>query len=138
MTKLALLHLHAAAKLAMTGVIWCVQVVHYPSLDSSARHGARPTEAMKIAIAGMGISGLTEHYLNPMTVAIWSTEPDRILEAPAKLILRFLDNHHLLGTRDYHPWRVIKGGFLEPTIGDVQLLSGKPLSRRHLRPSAFT
>jgi cyclopropane-fatty-acyl-phospholipid synthase len=30
-----------------------------------------------------------------------------------------------------------EGGFLERTIGDVQILSGKPLNRRNVRPSSF-
>jgi predicted NAD/FAD-binding protein len=53
---------------------------------------------------------LVEHYIIPLTAAIWSTEPRRALDTPARFILRFLDNHRLLGTRGYHPWRVIRGG----------------------------
>lgn len=30
-----------------------------------------------------------------------------------------------------------EGGFLERTIGDVQILFGKPLNRRHVKPSSF-
>ncbi|MGB5660065.1 MAG: FAD-dependent oxidoreductase [Thermoanaerobaculia bacterium] len=53
---------------------------------------------------------LAELYVIPLTAAIWSTEPQRALETPARFILRFLDNHRLLGTIGYHTWRVIKGG----------------------------
>ena len=53
---------------------------------------------------------LVEHYIIPLTAAIWSTEPQRALDTPAQFILRFLDNHRLLGTADYHTWRVICGG----------------------------
>ncbi len=53
---------------------------------------------------------LAEHYLIPLTAAIWSTEPRRVLETPARFVLRFLDNHRLLGTGDYHAWRAIRGG----------------------------
>jgi predicted NAD/FAD-binding protein len=53
---------------------------------------------------------LAEHYLIPLTAAIWSTDPKQILETPAGFILSFLDNHNLLGSADYLPWRVIKGG----------------------------
>jgi predicted NAD/FAD-binding protein len=53
---------------------------------------------------------LAERYVLPLAAAIWSTEPQRALDTPAKFILRFLDNHNLLGTTGYHPWRVIKGG----------------------------
>jgi predicted NAD/FAD-binding protein len=53
---------------------------------------------------------LAEHYIIPLTAAIWSTEPRRALETPARFILRFLDNHNLLETSGYHDWRVIRGG----------------------------
>ncbi len=53
---------------------------------------------------------LAEHYLIPLTAAIWSTEPRRVLETPARFVLRFLDNHRLLGTGGYHAWRAIRGG----------------------------
>jgi predicted NAD/FAD-binding protein len=55
-------------------------------------------------------SSLAEHYVIPLTAAIWSTEPQRALDTPALFILRFLDNHRLLSTSGHHPWRVIKGG----------------------------
>jgi predicted NAD/FAD-binding protein len=55
-------------------------------------------------------SNLAEHYVIPLTAAIWSTEPRRTLETPARFVLQFLDNHNLLDTDSYHPWRVIRGG----------------------------
>ncbi len=53
---------------------------------------------------------LAEQYLIPLTSAIWSTDPRRILEAPALFLLRFLDHHRLLGLRERPVWRVIRGG----------------------------
>lgn len=53
---------------------------------------------------------LAEHYVIPLTAAIWSTEPKRALDTPARFILRFLDNHNLLGTTGHDTWRVIRGG----------------------------
>jgi predicted NAD/FAD-binding protein len=55
-------------------------------------------------------SRLAEQYLVPLTAAIWSTNPNEVLETPARFILNFLRNHNLLGTGGFHPWRVIKGG----------------------------
>ncbi len=52
----------------------------------------------------------TEHYLIPMCAAIWSARPDRVLEMPARFILRFLENHGLLQLRDRPQWRTIPGG----------------------------
>lgn len=51
-----------------------------------------------------------DHYLLPMTAAIWSTPPDQMLEFPAQTLLRFMYNHGLLGVTTHHQWRTVKGG----------------------------
>ena len=53
---------------------------------------------------------LAEQYVIPLTSAIWSTDPRRILETPALFLLRFLDNHRLLDLAGRPVWRVIRGG----------------------------
>lgn len=53
---------------------------------------------------------LAEHYLIPLTAAIWSTDPKRILDTPARFVLGFLDNHRLLDLSGRPVWRVIRGG----------------------------
>ncbi len=53
---------------------------------------------------------LAEQYVIPLTAAIWSTDPGRILDAPALFVLRFLDNHRLLDLGGRPLWRVIRGG----------------------------
>ena len=53
---------------------------------------------------------LAEQYVIPLTAAIWSTDPRRILDAPALFLLRFLDNHRLLDLAGRPVWRVIRGG----------------------------
>lgn len=58
-----------------------------------------------------GLSGpFVEHYLLPMTAAIWSTPPRRMLDFPARTMARFLHNHGLLSVDDRPQWRVISGG----------------------------
>ena len=52
----------------------------------------------------------TERYLVPMGAAIWSMPPERMLDFPAAVFLRFLDNHGLLGIRGHHTWRSVVGG----------------------------
>ncbi|MEM7430751.1 MAG: FAD-dependent oxidoreductase [Pseudomonadota bacterium] len=54
--------------------------------------------------------GFIDHYLVPMTAAIWSAEPSQVLEIPAEFILRFFDNHGLMQLRNRPQWRVIEGG----------------------------
>lgn len=49
-----------------------------------------------------------DDYLIPMTAAVWSTSPDKAsLEFPAKTLVRFMWNHHLLSTVARRPdWYV--------------------------------
>jgi uncharacterized protein len=59
--------------------------------------------------AGFG-HGLRAHYLLPMAAAIWSSGPEVIERFPLATLLRFLDNHGLLGVTSHHPWRTVVGG----------------------------
>lgn len=51
-----------------------------------------------------------ELYLIPMSSAVWSTEPGRILEFPAATLLHFFHNHGFLGITTHHPWFTVDGG----------------------------
>lgn len=53
------------------------------------------------------------HYLVPMAAAIWSAEPGVIRDMPLHFLVRFFDNHGLLGLDDRPTWRVIEGGSRE-------------------------
>lgn len=49
-------------------------------------------------------------YLVPMSSAVWSTEPGRILDFPASTLLHFFHNHGFLGISTHHPWFTVEGG----------------------------
>ena len=49
-------------------------------------------------------------YLVPMSSAVWSTPPARMLEFPATTLLRFFHNHGFLGLHTQHPWWTVDGG----------------------------
>lgn len=50
-----------------------------------------------------------QHYLVPLTAAIWSTSPTGTLDFPIRAALGFLDNHGVLQARG-HEWRTVVGG----------------------------
>lgn len=59
--------------------------------------------------AGFG-HDLAAHYLIPMAAAIWSSGTATIERFPLQTLLRFFDNHGLLGVTSHHPWRTVTGG----------------------------
>jgi predicted NAD/FAD-binding protein len=58
--------------------------------------------------------GYGEHfrdfYLMPMSCAVWSMPPERMLQFPATTLLRFFHNHGFLGLHTQHPWFTVSGG----------------------------
>lgn len=58
-----------------------------------------------------------DHYLLPMGAAIWSTDPAKMADFPARFFLRFFENHGLLDVNNRPQWHVIPGGsknYIEP------------------------
>jgi len=53
------------------------------------------------------------NYIIPMGSAIWSTDPQQMLDFPACHFVRFFANHGLLNIRDRPQWHVITGGSRE-------------------------
>ncbi|KAA1474687.1 FAD/NAD-binding domain-containing protein [Dentipellis sp. KUC8613] len=87
--------------------------------------------------------GFRDDYLIPMTAAIWSTPPDVCaLDFPAKTLVRFMENHHLLQLTARPSWLTIKGGSKQyvNTILDKlpksQLHLSTPVVSIHSEPAA--
>ena len=51
-----------------------------------------------------------DRYLVPMSSAVWSTPPDKMLDFPATTLIRFFHNHGFLGLNTQHPWLTVAGG----------------------------
>ena len=49
-------------------------------------------------------------HLIPMASALWSSPSARILEFPAKYLVQFMANHHMLQVAGRPQWRVVRGG----------------------------
>jgi uncharacterized protein len=60
--------------------------------------------------AGRYSRAFRELYVVPMGAAIWSTDPTRMLDFPARFFTRFLHNHGMLTVDDRPVWRTITGG----------------------------
>ncbi|MEO8373027.1 MAG: FAD-dependent oxidoreductase, partial [Candidatus Solibacter sp.] len=51
-----------------------------------------------------------ERYLLPMAAAVWSMPFDAICGFPALTLVRFFNNHGMLGVNTHPQWKVIRGG----------------------------
>ncbi|MDI1253404.1 FAD-dependent oxidoreductase [Thermomonas sp.] len=51
-----------------------------------------------------------DHHLVPMASALWSSPSAQILSFPARYLVQFMDNHHMLQVSGRPPWRVVEGG----------------------------
>ena len=49
-------------------------------------------------------------HLVPMASALWSSPANRILDFPARYLVQFMANHHMLQLSGRPEWRVVRGG----------------------------
>jgi hypothetical protein len=71
--------------------------------------GEGPTLGDYLDLGGYGALFRNDHLV-PMASALWSSPSNRILAFPAKYLVQFMANHHMLQIDDRPEWRVVDGG----------------------------
>lgn len=72
--------------------------------------GATGSTLGEFLAAGKYASIFVDRYLIPMTGAVWSMAPEAMLNFPAVTLIRFMDNHGMLGINTHPQWKTIRGG----------------------------
>jgi predicted NAD/FAD-binding protein len=54
-----------------------------------------------------------DHFMLPLTGAVWSSSPATIRDFPARYLIRFLANHGMLTVKNSPQWRTVTGGSRE-------------------------
>jgi uncharacterized protein len=94
---------------------------YWAMLRDILRFNAKAVEAARdpgltigglIAKLGLG-SWFRDYYLLPFSGAIWSTPKEGILDFPAWAMVRFFENHALLGYSGQHQWYTVEGGSVQ-------------------------
>ena len=79
---------------------------------SAVRRDPSMTIGDLLADLGLG-DWFRDYYLTPFSGAIWSTPKARILDFPAWSMVRFFENHALLGYTGQHQWHTVQGGSVQ-------------------------
>jgi predicted NAD/FAD-binding protein len=81
-----------------------------PALLASSEPGPTLGEYLE---AGRYSAGFRDDHLVPMACALWSSPNEAILGFPARYLVQFMANHHMLQADDRPQWRVVRGGSRE-------------------------
>jgi predicted NAD/FAD-binding protein len=73
------------------------------------RTDAGPDLGDFLAEHGYGEAFIDEHLV-PMASALWSSPSAQVMKFPARYLVQFMANHHMLQISDRPQWRVVTGG----------------------------
>ena len=88
-----------------------VMIFNSQAQDMVERHPELSLEGL-IRKLGLG-EWFRRYYLLPMSGAIWSCPPCEMMNFPARTLVRFFANHHLLSFTGQPQWRTVTGGSQE-------------------------
>lgn len=84
------------------------------TFNERARGAVRPGMTIGDLTYALGLGDwFRDYYLAPFSGAIWSTPTTKIMEFPAEALVRFFENHALLGYNGQHQWYTVRGGSVE-------------------------
>jgi predicted NAD/FAD-binding protein len=73
-----------------------------------------PEQTVGDFVVAQGFSAyFQDEFLVPMIAAVWSCEPARALDYPARYLFTFLEHHGMLGVLGSPTWRTVTGGSRE-------------------------
>ncbi len=82
--------------------------------NEHARAAVRPDMTIGELTYALGLGDwFRDYYLAPFSGAIWSTPTTKIMDFPAEALVRFFENHALLGYQGQHQWYTVRGGSVE-------------------------
>ena len=80
------------------------------SCADPAADASRSTEFLR---QGSYSRYFTDHFMLPLTGAVWSSSPATIRDFPARYLIRFFANHGMLTVTNSPQWRTVTGGSRE-------------------------
>lgn len=68
-------------------------------------------ETLRSFVARAGLTDyFCDRFLRPVVAAVWSCDPERALDYPARYLFAFLDHHGMLSVSGSPTWRTVVGG----------------------------